>query len=219
MLAHEESFPDGEAPGAQEGDRPNGERPEESRRDQCRRKRTKIVMGDTVPAGRRTGQPFSRRPGSGQRRRTGFPGVTGVYLVALWRRSGAVGLSAAGRAPPISNVTNPSNTGRCRQAAVYAFEPAGGGRSEPILMDDRIPADPAITRTHFLSGVGQHTWNGLDDNNQAAEVIITFLGGGPAPLPVRPGKIHRGPLRDAHYFSQPWTLWYKLHTSHTWGLA
>ncbi|MQY22073.1 hypothetical protein [Nocardia macrotermitis] len=46
-----------------------------------------------------------------------------------------------------------------------------------------LAADPAITRTQYLSGVGHRIWNGLDDNNdRAASVITAFLGNEPAPL-------------------------------------
>lgn len=53
-----------------------------------------------------------------------------------------------------------------------------------------LASDPAITRTQFLSGVGHHIWNGLDDNNdRAASVITAFLDDKPAPLPDYPTAV------------------------------
>ena len=50
-----------------------------------------------------------------------------------------------------------------------------------------LAADPAITRTQYLPGVGHHLWNGLDDNNnRVATVITAFLDNQPAPLPNYP---------------------------------
>lgn len=53
--------------------------------------------------------------------------------------------------------------------------------------DAVLAADPAITRTQYLTGVGHHVWNGLDDdNNRAAAVITAFLDDEPVPLPNYP---------------------------------
>ncbi|MFD2420285.1 alpha/beta fold hydrolase [Amycolatopsis pigmentata] len=50
-----------------------------------------------------------------------------------------------------------------------------------------LAADPAITRTQYMTGVGHHIWNGLDDDNdRAATVITAFLDDQPAPLPNYP---------------------------------
>jgi hypothetical protein len=47
--------------------------------------------------------------------------------------------------------------------------------------------DPAIQRAQYMSGVGHHMRNGLDDNNnRAAAVIGAFLQDKPAPLPNYP---------------------------------
>lgn len=49
--------------------------------------------------------------------------------------------------------------------------------------------DPAIQRTQYMSGVGHHMWNGLDDNDdRTAAVITAFLRGEPAPLPDHPTR-------------------------------
>lgn len=50
-----------------------------------------------------------------------------------------------------------------------------------------LASDPAIARTQYITGVGHHIWNGLDDNNdRAASVITAFLDNKPAPLPNYP---------------------------------
>ncbi|MEU8657818.1 alpha/beta fold hydrolase [Actinoplanes philippinensis] len=52
-----------------------------------------------------------------------------------------------------------------------------------------LAADPAIERTQYLTDVGHHMWNGLDDNNQrAATVIAGFLEDRPGPLPNYPTR-------------------------------
>ncbi|MFJ1549768.1 hypothetical protein [Streptomyces sp. NPDC088246] len=48
--------------------------------------------------------------------------------------------------------------------------------------------DPAIQRTQYMAGVGHHMWNGLDDNNDRAAAITTFLQDKPAPLPNYPTR-------------------------------
>jgi pimeloyl-ACP methyl ester carboxylesterase len=49
--------------------------------------------------------------------------------------------------------------------------------------------DPAIRRTQYMTGVGHHMWNGLDDNNdRAAAVITAFLQDKPAPVPNYPTR-------------------------------
>ncbi|HZF87714.1 alpha/beta fold hydrolase [Streptomyces sp.] len=49
--------------------------------------------------------------------------------------------------------------------------------------------DPAVQRTQYMPGVGNHMWNGLDGNtDRAAAVITAFLQGKPAPLPNHPTR-------------------------------
>jgi pimeloyl-ACP methyl ester carboxylesterase len=85
---------------------------------------------------------------------------------------------------------SPSIATRLRHSTVPAMVMIAECSSQVRQWTTTILAnDPAVERTQYLTGVGHRMWNGLDENNERAYLVVeAFLENKPAPLPNYPTR-------------------------------